>query len=82
VDAIIASPPRLAMHYQPGDDNTDEYTTRELVMLIDQTDLNDRAAKKALWESCRNNPYARAYLVIKATDSHADNDFKKYGRYV
>ena len=68
-------------YYDPGDDNTDEHTTRELVMMIDQADLNVKGASKALLALCKNNPYARAYLVIKSTDNHADNDFKKYGRY-
>jgi hypothetical protein len=69
-------------YYQPGDDNTDKHTTRELIMLIDQTVLDDRAATKPLWALCKNNPYARAYLLVKSTDNHADNDFRKYGRYV
>jgi hypothetical protein len=68
-------------YYEPGDDNTDEHTTRDLVMIIDQTNLNDRPAKKKLQALCKNNPYARAYLLLKVTDNHADNDFKRYGRY-
>lgn len=69
-------------YYQPGDDNTDKHTTRELIMLIDQVDLNNSSATKAVWALCTNNPYARSYFVVKSTDNHADNDFKKYGRYV
>ena len=73
---------RYRSHYYEPDDNTDKHTTRELVMLIDQTDLNDKATTKPIMELCKNNPYARAYFLIKKTDNHADNQFKKYGRYV